>query len=144
MSRDISVRNVQHDGFDFVPAVEAIAKDPSLIPDDVLEPKVNLDVGHIEWRKRQLEDKNLAAVIKSIESKKTLVVSECDGIEMKALVREQKRFELKNGVLYRKVQDDDDVCWQLVLPSLYRKDALKRYTRICSIHTLIMAWLNCE
>lgn len=74
---DNPIRHVMEDDDNFIPAVEQIAKDPSLIPDDVLEPKgQELDsISRSEWRKLQLADKNVGLVIQSLVQKTQLVAS---------------------------------------------------------------------
>ena len=42
-----------------------------------------------------------------------------------ALKRQLKKLVLRGGVLYRKVVEEDDVLYQLVLPSLFRSVALR-------------------
>lgn len=111
-----------------ISAVEQLMVDPNLIPDDILDPKVNPDSLNTvtDWRKMQLADRHLSYVIRCLEKGKTMESSELDSLELKAYAREQKKLLLKQGVLYRKVEVDDEVShFQLVLPRPFRGTALK-------------------
>jgi hypothetical protein len=71
-----------------------------------------------------LADRNVGFVIRMLEEKKTLVVSELKNQELKVFGREQKKLVLKNGVLYRRVEEDESERLQLVLPNSHRQRAL--------------------
>ena len=115
------------DSDNFIPAVEQLVTDPSLIRDDILEPRVSQDVELVNWREFQMTDKNISVVIKALEEGQELVVAEHDHADLKIFAREQKKLQLSNGVLYRKVEVEDgqDARWQLVLPVSHRAQALE-------------------
>ncbi|KAK7106579.1 hypothetical protein V1264_017813 [Littorina saxatilis] len=111
---------------EFIPAVELLTKDPSLIPENILDPKEAVfdTVSHDEWVKIQGEDTNLRKVIRALKEGKELVASELDSQEFRVFCREKKKLFLRNEVLYRKVEEEEGVRWQLVIPSVLRKKAL--------------------
>lgn len=110
----------------YIPVMTQNLKDPSLIPDDILEPKEQnmASISSEEWRKFQLADKNVGYVVKMIEENKSLVASEMKNQELKVFAREQKKLVMKEGVLYRKVNGDESERLQLVLPYSHRRRAL--------------------
>lgn len=114
---------------DSVPAVEQIVKDPSLIPDDVLEPKSDASVQDVisdgEWRKLQLDDENLRSVIQCLEGGQLLSPVQLGNPELKVFSREWKHLVLRGGVLKRQVEHDGLTQFQLVIPKSYRKTALR-------------------
>lgn len=127
-----SFRHIVHSEDDitdtYVPAAEQLIKDPSLIPDDIVEPDIpSLSViSQSEWRRYQLADKAVGQVLKCLEEKKPLLTSEMTSPELKVFAREQKKLVVREGVLYRKVEDEGgSLHWQLVVPPSHRKEALK-------------------
>ena len=59
-----------------------------------------------------------------MEQKKEMVASELQNQELKVYAREQKKLVMRNGVLYRKVDDEDKIRWQLVVPVSHRQRAM--------------------
>lgn len=79
-----------------------------------------------EMREKQMADPDLRVVIEHKESGDTPSPSLRQELPNLALwLREWKRLELRNGVLYRTRQDRGQVTHQLVLPSELRDTALK-------------------
>lgn len=108
-----------------VAAVEQLLTDPKLLPDNVLEPKMEgqLPVPVTNWRKLQMEDRNIKLVLDSIEKNEPVAPL---NPELKVYAREQKKLAMKEKVLFRRVEDEGQpVRWQLVLPSSRRAEALK-------------------
>ena len=113
----------------FIPAVEQVVKDPSLIQDDILEPKESdiRTISKVEWRKLQLADPTLRGVIYQVEGGKKLSTGAASDAtpDMRVFVREQSKLTMREGVLYRKVQEEgENVRWQLVIPSSKRQQAM--------------------
>uniref|UniRef100_A0A3Q3JNV5 Gypsy retrotransposon integrase-like protein 1 n=1 Tax=Monopterus albus TaxID=43700 RepID=A0A3Q3JNV5_MONAL len=79
------------------------------------------------WRKAQREDPSLGRVITLMEKAQKphfkAIISEQP--EVKLLLREWNKLELKEGILYRKSFDRGDEVYQLVLPEQYRSRALE-------------------
>ena len=116
------------DSDNFVPAVEQLVKDPSLISEDLFEPDFGelSAISQSDWRKFQLADRRLKVIIEKVEANERLVAAELEDHELKAFAREQSKLEMKGGVLYRKVENEGETFrWQLVLPVSHRKEALK-------------------
>ena len=110
----------------FVPAAEQIVRNPDLIPDDVLDPKgvVFDSVSPEQWRDLQLKDKTLRVVIQTLEAGELLKSVNLYSLELKGLAREEKRLAIRDGVLQRRVTEENSVRWQLVLPQSHRERAL--------------------
>ena len=99
----------------FIPAVEQLAKDPSLIPDDILDPKepVLESVFQADWRKLQIADINLWTVIHAMEENKDLIASEMESQELRIFAREQKKLELAFGIDLDHTKRVSSVCKRL-------------------------------
>ncbi|KAK7094687.1 hypothetical protein V1264_019601 [Littorina saxatilis] len=113
---------------EWYPAVEHLVKNPELISDDILgPPEEPTPRSERCWRKLQLEDKNLAIVIKHLEQRVKLDASKTEHCtpELKMLAKEQGKLEVKDGVLYRRVLEEDNIRWQLVVPSSHRAEAMR-------------------
>ena len=102
-------------------AVEALclSAEAQVLPgmvDDLCEGKPARD-----WSEIQRSDPVVGSVIKILESG-----SECDkvGPAVRTYLRERSRLVLRNKVLYRVRQGDQDEFYQLVLPSKYRGEIL--------------------
>ena len=110
-----------------VPAVEQLVLDPTLIPDEVLEakhtPSSNISIS--QWRKLQRADPNICKIIQDLEG--TAIPSDQKiSPELRVLLREKGRLEIKKGVLYRRIRPDsmkEDI-FQLVVPKSHREQAM--------------------
>ena len=122
-------QSVETDTEENLPAVEQLITDPSLIPDDILEPKENgiHTMGKREWRRLQLADPTLNWVIQQLEKSRKLSANTQEGVspEMRVFIREQNKLVMKEDVLHRKVEDEEGrVKWQLVIPTSKRQQAM--------------------
>lgn len=63
-------------------------------------------------------------MIQAIEGKSELPTATANP-ELRVLIRERPKLELRQGVLYRKVILDDSVRFQLVVPTTFRKQAIE-------------------
>ena len=121
--------NPSKDSSGFIPAVEQLAKTPELIPDDVLTPSQDdlQSLSMTDWRKFQLADKTLKVVIDHVQRSRKLDLTTLPVVtpELRAYAREQDRLEMKDGVLHRRVTEDNgSVRYQLVVPVSHQKQAM--------------------
>lgn len=111
------------------PAVEQLINDPSRLQEDILDPPQSDpdSVTPVDWRQLQTADRTLKIVIDHLERGETLDAKTLKGMsaDLRVFMREQTKLVLRNGVLFRKVQEEDQVRLQLVIPSAQRKEALK-------------------
>jgi len=110
---------------DFIPAVETVTRDPSAIPDDILEPVDfrGQTMSMAEWRRHQRSDDNIATVIDAITSKQCLKTTNA---ELKVYQRERSKLSLQDGVLFRCTTDENGTKrMQLVVPHSHRSQAMK-------------------
>lgn len=109
------------------PAVEQLSIDVDKVPDDILEPNIDIDsFPTIDWKSEQRRDSQLSHIIECIEQGTKLECNNRSHPSSRVFAREQKRLFLDNGVLYRKtILDDNSERSQLVLPFAYRKSALR-------------------
>lgn len=79
------------------------------------------------WRRAQRADPSIWKVITMVEGdrKPNFKNLNSEPPEVKLLVREWSKLELREGILYRKCLDREDVIYQLVLPVQYRDRALQ-------------------
>ncbi|KAK2879334.1 hypothetical protein Q8A73_005098 [Channa argus] len=78
-----------------------------------------------ELAKLQRADPEISAVIKLIEAGESKSTSsKQEPIGLRLMLKEMSRFELKNGLLYRKRQCNDQLMYQLVLPQVLRQSVL--------------------
>ena len=78
------------------------------------------------WKKLQQEDQVIGLLATFVD--KQLKPTKCElsaHPELKPYIRVFDSLALKNGVLYRRLKEEDDECWQLVLPEAYRCQALE-------------------
>ena len=109
-----------------IPAAEFLTKDPSRIPDNILEP-VNTGTKGTnpqQWRTLQMADPNLRLTIQVLEGKADFPPNPKDK-ELGVLIRERPKLELRQGVLYRRLVLDNSVKFQLVVPSASRRRAIQ-------------------
>ena len=86
------------------------------------------EISNLDWRQEQSSDKDIGPVIELIKQKRHLqyAYKEEDPSGMRVILKYKQDLELKNGLLYRKVQlqNHDKVRHQFVLPENYRKRAI--------------------
>ena len=121
------------------PVAEQLARDASLIDDDILEPPEVLpySVTREEWRRFQLADSTLAIVIQQIEQGKTLNLRDLglDTAELKVYVSQQDKLVMRQGVLYRRGVVNGQTLFQLVIPASHREEAMKGvHDNLCHTH----------
>ena len=82
----------------------------------------------LEWSQAQLKDTAICQIIQAIQNKTldTLKIKQDTSSDLKAFLRVRKQFKLKQGILYRKsqVNNDDRARLQLVLPLSHRQKAM--------------------
>ena len=104
---------------------ESLAVNPSLISgifgEDTLPSMTNTD-----WHDLQKADPCISRVIHFVERalKPSIRETNLENSDVKLLLREWKRLELRDGVLHRKWMDRDNPVYQLVLPEQFRERAL--------------------
>ena len=81
----------------------------------------------LEWSQAQLKDPAICQIIKAIQNKTlaTLKIKQDMSSDLKAFLRVRKQFKLKQGILYRtsQVNNNDRARLQLVLPLSHRQKA---------------------
>ena len=81
----------------------------------------------LEWSQAQSNDPALCQIIQAIQNKsleKLKIIKDMHS-DVKAFLRVRKHFKLKQGILYRKSQvNNDRARLQLVLPTSYRKKSM--------------------
>ena len=115
-----------HDTDTELPVIaESLAIDPSTVTDvfgeDTLPSMTNSD-----WCKAQRDDPSISRVIHWMEGvlKPSLRDTKLEPPEVKLLLREWNKFEVRDSVLYRKWNDRGNLVYQLVLPEQFRERAL--------------------
>lgn len=80
-----------------------------------------------DWRGAQRNDPSISRVITYLERayKPSFKKTTPESSDVKLLLKEWKRLELRDGVLYRKWTDRGNVTYQLVLPEHFRERALQ-------------------
>ena len=123
-------RQTVYDPNKLIPAVESLVKDPDLLSEDILQPSSDSvdTMSNSEWRDLQLADRNLAYVYHCVKYFKTIdnkFHGKSDP-ELNVYAREQDKLTIKNNVLYRLSQGDDEkMIWQLVIPKSHRAEAMQ-------------------
>ena len=83
----------------------------------------------LEWSQAQLIDPAICQIIQAIQNKTldTLKIKQDMSSDLKAFLRVKKQFKLKQGILYRKsqVNNNDRARLQLVLPFSCRQKAME-------------------
>ena len=109
--------------------VESLAIHPDAIPDtygndDVLGSSTIPTYDPEELQQHQRSDPIIGQVIQVLEDgdEASLVP---DSPELKLMLKERKRLEMRNGLLYRTRQSGDDVTYQFVAPKSLRSTILK-------------------
>ena len=120
----------QHVDPDVYPVIQQMIIDPDRIDDGVLDPpEAALHViPQEEWRKLQMADTTLRVVINALEEDKNLEASQDlpRTPDAKVLLREQKKLEVRDGVLYRRIQEEPGQNrYQLVIPTSHRQAAMR-------------------
>lgn len=107
---------------------ESLALDASAIPDDFASSGQGTIPGmtHNDWYQSQREDLSIRRVISFIQRNRKPTFKEMSSElpEVKLLLREWKRLELRDGVLFRRCLDHGTEIHQLILPSKHRQRAL--------------------
>ena len=82
----------------------------------------------LEWSQAQLKDPAICQIIQAIQNKTldTLKIKQDMSSDLKSFLRVRKQFTLKEGILYRKsqVNNNDRASLQLVLPLSHRQKAM--------------------
>lgn len=108
---------------------ESLALDASAIPDCFAHAGQDTIPGmkNEDWYRFQREDPSLKSVISFLEEahKPHFKQLSSEPSEVRLLLKEWKKLELKDGVLYRKCLDHGSEIYQLVLPLQFRDRALK-------------------
>lgn len=109
--------------------VESLGVDASSLPDLFVDQGQTTLPGMTKesWHKAQRDDPSIRTVISLIEhgQKPSLRHVNTEHTEVKFLLREWNRLELKDGILYRRCSDRGEMIYQLVLPEQYREKALE-------------------
>lgn len=71
----------------------------------------------------QRADPAVGVIIQSCESRESIPAS-ADCPELQLMLKDMSRFEMKDSLLYRKRQCDNETVYQLVLPQALRKPVL--------------------
>uniref|UniRef100_A0A3Q1HDU2 Gypsy retrotransposon integrase-like protein 1 n=1 Tax=Acanthochromis polyacanthus TaxID=80966 RepID=A0A3Q1HDU2_9TELE len=106
--------------------VESLAIDPKSVSEaygeDILPSMTDAD-----WHTAQRADSSIARVIALVEKSVKPSLKECNAepSDVKLLLKQWNKLELKNGVLYRKFNDEDSPVYQLVLPKQYHQRAMQ-------------------
>jgi transposase InsO family protein len=78
------------------------------------------------WEKLQQEDQVIKLLVTFIDKQERPTRQDIsDHPELKPYLRVFDALTLRSGVLYRKLHQEDDILWQLVLPTAYRQQALE-------------------
>lgn len=80
----------------------------------------------VNWQKLQQDDHVVRLLTSFIENQQKPTRHDISAHpEMKPYIRVFDSLALRNGVLYRQLRQEEDTCWQLVLPEAYRNQALE-------------------
>lgn len=108
---------------------ESLALDASAIPECFAHPGQDTLPGmrKEDWYRCQREDPSIKKVISFLEAAQKPHFKQLSGepSEVRLLLKEWKKLELKDGVLYRKCIDHGSKVHQLVLPQQFRDRALR-------------------
>ena len=83
------------------------------------------DTTSINWRTQQMNDDVIRLFLRGVTNKKKPDATACPSNEAKTLRKEFNRLVVRRGVLYRRLTEDDDEKFQLVLPKDFRSTALQ-------------------
>lgn len=126
-------RHLLRESDDYLPSftlVESLALHVEAVPDIYCEEDL---IGHetvptfseVELRERQEADPIIKDVINWLKSGNTVPIDiSSDSPELKLVLKEWKRLEMRDGLLYRKRQFEEKTFYQLVLPESLRAIAL--------------------
>ena len=122
---------VQADGnLPSVTLVESLALHADAVPDaygevEALGCSIIPTFSEADLQHHQRSDPVLGKVINMLESaNRTNPKSITDSLELKLMLKEWKRFELKSNLLYRVRQSDGDITYQFVVPKSLRSPIL--------------------
>lgn len=122
LSNDVSEASVS------VVLAESLALNASSVPENFATKGYETIPGMTrdDWYRAQREDSTLRRIISFMEQgqKPNFRYTKLEPLEVKLLLREWKRLELQDGVLYRKWTTHGTVLHQLVLPQKCRERAL--------------------
>lgn len=109
--------------------VESLAIHPDAVPDsyeddDVLSSSTIPTYSPEELQEHQRSDPIIGQVIQVLEDGNEVSLVP-DSPELKLMLKERKRLEMRNGLLYRTRQSGDDVTYQFVAPKSLRATILK-------------------
>ncbi|RXN05331.1 Retrovirus-related Pol polyprotein from transposon 412 [Labeo rohita] len=108
---------------------ESLALNASSVPESFACPGYETIPGMTrdDWYRAQREDSSLKRIISFVEldQKPNFRQTKLEPLEVKLLLREWNRLELRDGVLYRKWTTHRAVLHQIVLPQQCRERALK-------------------
>lgn len=113
------------------PLLQSLVLDPSLVPDvfseDIYHPWIT------DWCNAQNNDPSISCVIVFVRRAVKLSFRETnlEHPDVKLLLREWKKLELRDDVLYRRWSDQGNLVYQLVLPEQFRE-------RTCGSHVVVM------
>lgn len=111
--------------------VESLAMSADAIPDAYSDAETSGQVAaplfsEHELKEHQRSDPSINHVIQLLESGADVPCeNRSETFDIKLMLREWKRFEMRNGLLYRKRQCDSVTTYQLVLPVSLRSTVLK-------------------
>jgi len=77
-----------------------------------------------DWRQLQSQDLLVNQFIRAVTNSRKPEVSQVNSRSGRILLREFSKLTLKRGVLYRRIQENGKVIFQLVLPEQFKKIAL--------------------
>lgn len=122
----VSFKGEHHHHSEQPVVAESLVVDPSIVPavfgEDTLPSMTNSD-----WCNAQNNDPSISRVITLVRRavKPSFRETNLEHPDVKLLLREWKRLELRDDVLYRKWSERGDLVYQLVLPEQFRKRALQ-------------------
>ncbi|KAJ8048093.1 hypothetical protein HOLleu_00266 [Holothuria leucospilota] len=84
-------------------------------------------VSDVEWQNNQENDPVISRVIHIIKNNLNLTPRQVhqENDEVRRLLLERKRLQLRDGVLYRRTGGKEQITWQLVLPAAFWEKALR-------------------
>ncbi len=106
--------------------VESLAIDPTAIPEAYGE-NILPSMNDADWCTAQRADPSIARVTTLLEEgvKPGFKETHLEHPDVKLMLKQWNKFELRNGVLYRKFKDKDSPVYQLVLPYQYHERAMQ-------------------
>lgn len=84
-------------------------------------------VSDVEWQNNQENDPVISRVIHIIKNNLNLTPRQMhqENDEVRRLLLERKRLQLKDGILHRRTGGKEQITWQLVLPAAFWEKALR-------------------